>query len=153
MSKLTRGNPRCEFTVQQLLPGHGPSARLPHGECKELCDGLPCGDGDRDELPYGDRDELPAGKERDTGTAGRTSRTWQPVAACSCGCNMGRAGAGNDPKAFTAGKRRTKNSAVKFPLLARLQELGPEDALMHSSRPEHLMRVLHVRGGRIERNV
>lgn len=54
MRKLTRGNLGCEFMAQQLLPGRGQSARLPHGECKELRDLLPCGDGDK----------LPTGKEQ-----------------------------------------------------------------------------------------
>lgn len=50
MRKLTRGNPGCEFTAQQLLPGHARSARLPHGERKELWDLLCRRDGDEGAL-------------------------------------------------------------------------------------------------------
>jgi len=71
----------------------------------------------------------------------------QPTAACLWPCT-GTACTENYPKMFAARKRCAKGSAGKFPLLARLQELGPEGALMHLSRTEHLMLLLHMRGGK-----
>lgn len=74
----------------------------------------------------------------------------QPAALCSFGCARRGVCTGNYPEMFAAGKCCAKSSTGKYPLLARPQELGAEDALMHSSRTEHLMHLFPVRGGRIK---
>lgn len=74
MRTLTRGKAGCEFTAPQPFPGHGLSACLPPGECRELRHRPPCRDGD--ELDT----ETPRSKPR------RPPPGVQPVAAGSCGC-------------------------------------------------------------------